>query len=102
MTRAELLELPPAQRRQRWLLLLAALVFMAIALFPLYWIVLTSMTPTAIMLSRHPPLLPPFASMSLDAYAVVFSRKPLLTWIANSVVVTLGTLVITLTASAMA
>ncbi len=102
MKRAELLEMPAAQRRQRWLLLLAALAFMAIALFPLYWIVLTSMTPTAIMLSRNPPLLPPFASMSMDAYAAVFTRKPLLTWIGNSVVVTLGTLAITLTASAMA
>ena len=102
MTRAELLEMPPAHRRQRWLLLLIALVLMGIALFPLYWIVLTSMTPTAIMLSRHSPLLPPFGSMSIDAYFAVFTRKPLLTWIGNSVVVTLGTLVITLTAGAMA
>lgn len=88
--------------RRRLILLLAALAAMGLALFPIYWMVLTSVLPTSLMLSRSPPVLPPVSALSWDAYATVLLRKPLLTWIANSTLVMLGTLAVTLVASAMA
>ncbi len=90
------------ERRRKVALLAAAVIAAAIALFPLYWIVMTSILPTSIMLSRSPPLLPPLDAVSFDAYVAVFTRKPLLIWIGNSVVVTLGTMALTLIVSAMA
>lgn len=91
-----------SERRRKILLLAVAAFACAVALFPLYWIVMTSVLPTSIMLSRNPPLLPRLDAVSLDAYVAVFTRKPLLVWIGNSVLVTLGTMALTLVVSAMA
>jgi multiple sugar transport system permease protein len=82
---------------------LAACCFLAlVVLFPIYWIAMTAVLPTEIMLSRNPPLLPPFDSLSFAAYPEIFARKPILTWLANSVTVVIGTLGVTIAASAMA
>jgi multiple sugar transport system permease protein len=88
--------------RGRLLTLAIALAAMAVALFPIYWMVMTSMLPTSLMLSRTPPLLPPLGAVTLDAYFGVFQRKPVATWIANSVTVTAATTAVTITVSAMA
>lgn len=85
-----------------YLFLAAALACMGAALFPLYWIFVTSVLPTEVVLSRDPPLIPPLDRLSLAAYPEVFARKPILTWIWNSVQVTLGTLAISISAGAMA
>ena len=71
----------PASRLARIALLAAALAAALVLLFPLYWIVLTSILPTRITLSRTPPLLPPLDEVTLAAYPAVFGRKPLLTWL---------------------
>ncbi len=92
----------PRADGRRALLLATALACAAIALFPLYWIFLTSILPTELLLSRNPPLLPPLHAIDLSAYASVLTRKPLLRWIGNSLVVTLGTLALSMTAAAMA
>ena len=92
----------PRADGQRALLLATALACAAIALFPLYWIFLTSILPTELLLSRNPPLLPPLHAIDLSAYASVLTRKPLLRWISNSLIVTLGTLALSMTAAAMA
>jgi len=84
-----------------WVLGVCAMLA-AIVLFPVYWIVMTSILPTEIMLSRNPPLLPPLSRVTFDAYPEVFARKPMLTWLANSVTVVLGTLAVTILAAAMA
>jgi multiple sugar transport system permease protein len=73
-----------------------------VLLFPLYWIVMTSVLPTRVILSRTPPLLPPLHEVTLAAYPLVFARKPLLTWLANSATVTAGTMALTLVVSALA
>ena len=84
-----------------WVLALCA-TLAAIVLFPVYWIGMTSILPTEIMLSRNPPLLPPLSRVTFDAYPEVFARKPMLLWLANSVTVVLGTLAVTIVAAAMA
>ncbi len=92
----------PRADGRRALLLITALASAAIALFPLYWIFLTSILPTELLLSRDPPLLPPLHAIDFSAYAGVLTRKPLLRWIGNSLIVTLGTLAVSMTAAAMA
>jgi multiple sugar transport system permease protein len=87
---------------RRYAILASALACMAVALFPLYWIVLTSVLPTEIVLSRDPPLFPPLDRVSFAAYADVIARKPILTWLWNSVQVTVGTLAVSISAGAMA
>ena len=92
----------PASRAARLALCAAALVAAAVLLFPLYWILLTSVLPTRVILSRTPPLLPPLGEITLAAYPFVFARKPLLTWLANSATVTAGTMALTLVVSSLA
>lgn len=82
--------------------LLACCAIALVVLFPVYWIFLTSILPTEVMLSRNPPLLPPLDRITFEAYPAVFERKPMFTWLANSVSVVLGTLTLTIAASAMA
>ena len=91
-----------ADRTHGLWILAACATLAAIVLFPVYWIFMTSILPTEIMLSRNPPLLPPVASVTFDAYPEVFARKPMLLWLANSVSVVLGTLAVTILAAAMA
>lgn len=86
----------------RWAALAAAIACAAVALFPLYWIAMTSLLPTSAILSRDPPLLPAPDLLDASAYQGVLLRKPLLRWIGNSMAVTLGTLVLTMTAAALA
>lgn len=85
-----------------YLLLATAVICLVVVLFPFYWIVITSILPTEIVLSRSPPLLPPLSEVTLAAYFEVFARKPLLTWISNSMQITAGTLAITISTGAMA
>ena len=92
----------PASRATRLLLLAVALAAAAVLLFPLYWIALTAVLPTRLTLSRTPPLLPPPGEITFAAFPVVFARKPLLTWIFNSTIVTLGTMALTLVVAALA
>ena len=86
----------------RWVALAAAIACASVALFPLYWIAMTSLLPTSAILSRDPPLLPPPGLLDASAYQGVLLRKPLLRWIGNSMAVTLGTLALTMTAAALA
>ncbi len=85
-----------------YLLLATSLICLVVVLFPFYWIVITSILPTEIVLSRNPPLLPPLDEITFAAYFEVFARKPLLTWISNSMMITAGTLAITISTGAMA
>ena len=88
--------------RSRLLTFVTALAVAALMLFPVYWMVLTSILPTALTLSREPPLVPPLGAVTFDAYVGVFLRKPMLTWLFNSVTVTGATMLLTITVSAMA
>lgn len=82
--------------------LIAALALAIVILFPVYWMVVTSLLPTSIVLSRDPPLFPPLGSASFAAYAEVFERKPVLRWFFNSAAVTCGSVAIALVVSTLA
>ena len=89
-------------RTRRWLLALAALVVAGIVLFPIYWMLLTAVLPSELTRSRTPVLLPKLSAVSLDAFAAVIVREPVLTWLGNSVAVTAGATVISLTIATLA
>ena len=87
---------------QRWLWFALAAATVAVVLFPVYWMIVTSLLPSSIVLSRDPPLLPPLAHVSLDAFATVFRRRPVLTWILNSTLVAVGSTLVSLVIAALA
>ena len=87
---------------RRWLLTLAALAIAAVVLFPIYWMVLTAVLPSELTRSRVPVLVPKLSAVSLDAFVAVLARKPVLTWLGNSMAVTLGATVVSLTIATLA
>ena len=91
-----------SSRLQRWLWFALAAVTVAFVLFPIYWMIVTSLLPSSIVLSRHPPLLPPLEHVSLDAFAGVFRRRPVLTWILNSTLVAVGSTLVSLVIATLA
>lgn len=85
-----------------WRTLLAVLALVAVVLFPIYWMVVTAHLPTAIVLSRTPPLIPPLAEMSFDAFGRVLLRRPFLTWMANTLLVAIGSTLLSLAIATLA
>ena len=77
-------------------------VLAAILLFPLYWMLVTAVLPTAQVLAREPPLVPSLADMSLRAFRTAFERRPLGTWLVNSMLVTIGATMVSLVVAALA
>ena len=89
-------------RWHRYAFAALAIVLVAIVLFPVYWMLVTSVLPSSIVLSRRPPLLPPLDAVSCAAYAEVFHRRPVLAWMANSAIVVAGSTVVSLTVATLA
>jgi len=89
-------------RRPSFALTGVAAAIAVVLLFPLYWMILTAVLPTADVLSRDPPLLPTLSRLDTAAFATVFARKPLGTWLANSLLVTIGATLISLVIAALA
>ncbi len=87
---------------RRWLWFAVALVLVAIVLFPVYWMFVTSVLPSGVVLSRNPPLVPPPDALSWTAYAQVFARRPVLLWIANSAMVVAGATLASLVVATLA
>ena len=91
-------------RRVRWPLgwTLGVALLCLVFLFPFYWMLVTAVLPTSQVLAREPALVPSLADISLRAFAVAFERKPLATWLTNSLLVTVGATTISLVISALA
>lgn len=70
---------------------LAVLALLGVAAFPIYWMVVTSMTPSSELFARQPNLLPDLGQIGI--YAEVFRTIPVATWLWNSFVVAAGTTV---------
>ena len=87
---------------RRWLFTAAAMLLAAIVLFPIYWMALTSVLPSELTRSRTPLLLPRLSAVSFDAFTSVLARKPVLTWLANSVIVTVAATLISLVIATLA
>jgi multiple sugar transport system permease protein len=83
-----------------WTAAVAALA--AVMLFPLYWMVVTAVLPTSLVLTREPTLLPAPSDATLRAFVAAFERRPLAAWIGNSVLVTVGATALSLVIAALA
>jgi multiple sugar transport system permease protein len=90
----------PAVRRA--LLAVAALAISATVLFPVYWMLLTALLPGELTRARVPRLLPPLNALNFDAFAGALARKPVLTWLGNSILVTTGATILSLAIAALA
>jgi len=89
--------------RKGSLLGLAVLIgFVAITLFPIYWMVMTAVMPTDLILSRNPSLLPDLSRISFAAFGEIFAQRPFLRWMANSLFVSVVATVLSLIVSTLA
>jgi len=95
--------LPKRRRRHanpRWIIGVVVIVFAAIYVFPLLWDLATSLRPND-DIYRYPPTLLP-GSLTLENYVYVLTQmQGFLRYLANSIVVTLATVLIVLVSSAM-
>ena len=82
-------------------LFFALLITTTIAVaYPFYWMVMASFTPEGYSLANGPLFLP--EEFSIDAYVSVFEERPVVTWLWNTVVITLGATLIVLPIALMA
>jgi len=81
-------------RPQQYGLLAVAIAAVIVLLFPMYWMVMTSLVPSSTLLTPNPPLIPALEDISFDAYASVIEGRPILTWLSNSALSTLGAAII--------
>jgi multiple sugar transport system permease protein len=75
--------------------LYACVIFVSFAFaFPLYWMIVSSIIPGN-QAFRFPPYFFP-SELRLDAYIAILQQRPIFNWMLNSLVVALGTTVLTL------
>jgi ABC-type sugar transport system, permease component len=72
----------------------AALLFVGIALFPLYWMANTSALPTSAMFEEEPRMFPRLDT--LGGFAKVLTDLPIVRWLSNSFVISVGTTILSL------
>ncbi len=81
----------------RWILILLSL---ALVMFPFYWMVNTSLKPASEIFLSPPTFVS--SNWSLDAYVTVLTERPFARYFLNSLVVTLGTTLLSVTLAAFA
>lgn len=81
---------------RRWLLSFAVAVLVMAILFPVYWMAMTALLPSELLLARDPPLLPRLGNLQLGAIKTVFFAHPFLRWLVNSMLVAAGTVIASL------
>jgi multiple sugar transport system permease protein len=72
-------------RRQRIWTLVVLIPVAFIALFPLYWMIATALTPRAASIRVPPSLIP--TDGTLENFAALFAQAPVLSWAFNSLVI---------------
>jgi ABC-type glycerol-3-phosphate transport system permease component len=68
--------------------------------YPFYWMVMASFTPPGYSLANAPLLLP--EEWSIEAYTRIFTERPLLEWLGNTIAVTVGATLIVMPVSLLA
>lgn len=81
----------------RWthaLRIIAVLLMLGAAGFPIYWMLVTSLTPSAALFAVPPRVLPTLSE--IGTYAEAFRTIPVGTWLRNSAVIAAGTTVLSI------
>ena len=86
-----------AKRGYFWLLI--AILTTIVLLFPLYWMAVTSVTPIGDLLTLHPRIIPALSHLQLGNYSATFHTYAVVSWLANSALITVGTVVLSLVAA---
>ncbi len=73
---------------------LLVLLMLGFAAFPIYWMFVTSMTPSSELFATSPRLLPDWSQLGI--YLEVFNTIPVATWLKNSFLVEAGTTVLSI------
>lgn len=76
--------------RRRWrksLLFVAAFVLTVAVLLPVYWMVVTSVSPSSLVANPNPPLFPHIRHDMWQAYSHVLTRTDMLRWTLNTIFV---------------
>lgn len=84
-------------RRFGWqhaLRMLAIVALLGAAAFPLYWMLVTSLTPSADLFAAVPHMRPNLGE--LNVYREAFVNIPVATWLANSAIVATGTMILSI------
>jgi multiple sugar transport system permease protein len=89
-------------RVSTWLRLIAITLITLLLIFPIYWMMLTSVLPTDQILSRHPTFIPNLSDLTFGAFQRVFDLRPFALWLLNSFVVSLVSTVLSLGVSILA
>jgi len=79
-----------------------AIFLLVFLLFPIYWMVHTSLMPTSAILSVEPKILLDPTLINFFSYVDVFIRKPIVQWFRNSLVVTIGSATVSVVVSLFA
>ncbi len=81
-------------------ILLAA--FIALALLPIYWMVVTALRPSQVVMAWPPHLLPSAADITLEPALSVLHDSPIGTWLANAMIIAVATTVLTVVVATLA
>lgn len=73
---------------------LAVLALLGVAVFPMWWMFVTSLTPSAALFSKTPAILPDLGQF--PNYGAALRGTPLLTWLGNSLIIAFGTMALSL------
>ncbi len=79
---------------------LALVAFATVAIIPVYWMALSAFRPNAVVMQWPPAVLP--GSFSLEAMRSLFAETPILSWLATSLAVTVGSTLLTVTIATLA
>ena len=74
--------------------LAGVLALLGIAVFPIYWMLVTALTPSSELFANVPNVLPTLSELSV--FREMFAKVPIGTWLTNSFLVAAGTTVLTL------
>ncbi|MEO8754328.1 MAG: carbohydrate ABC transporter permease [Casimicrobiaceae bacterium] len=81
-------------------ILLAA--FVALALLPLYWMIVTAVRPSEAVMAWPPLLLPRPADLTLEPALSVLQGSPIGTWLTNAIVIAVTTTALTVVVATLA
>ena len=87
---------PPTLRRavQKAALYIAIIFVTAITIFPIYWMIVSTIQPNKYSLSYPPPFFP--QEIAFNQFAELFSQRPIANWLKNSfVIATISMLLVT-------
>ena len=81
---------------------IAIALFAFVAFLPLYWMTLSAFRPNAVVMQWPPAFLPAPDTFSLEAMRALFSGSPVVAWLTTSLIVTVGSTVLTVVIATLA